>query len=49
MHIKYWVENLKGRQCSEDPGIGGTTLLKWILKETEWEGVGWIHLAQDKN
>jgi hypothetical protein len=30
----------------EDQGVGGWTILKWIL---EWDGMGWIYLAQDRD
>jgi hypothetical protein len=33
MHTKYWLESLKGRHCSEDPGVDGRTILKWILRK----------------
>jgi hypothetical protein len=25
------------------------TILKWILRETGWDGVDWIELAQDRD
>jgi type IV secretory pathway VirB6-like protein len=31
LHTKYWIESLKGRGNSEDLGIDGTTVLKWML------------------
>jgi hypothetical protein len=31
MHTKFWLENLKGRDHSEDVDVGGTILLEWIL------------------
>jgi len=34
-----WSRNLKGRDHSEDLGIDGRII--------GWEGVDWIHLAQD--
>jgi hypothetical protein len=36
------LENLKGR----DQGVDGRIILKWMLG---WEGVDWIHLAQDRD
>jgi hypothetical protein len=37
------LENLKGRDHSEDLGVGGR-ILEWIL-EIGWDGVDWLHLA----
>jgi hypothetical protein len=31
MRAKFWPENLKGRYHSEDPGVDGRIILKWIL------------------
>jgi hypothetical protein len=31
---------------SEDLGVDWRIILKWILKDTECEGVDWIHVAQ---
>jgi hypothetical protein len=31
MHTKFWPENLKERDPSEDLGIDGRTIFKWIL------------------
>jgi hypothetical protein len=30
MHTKLWVENVKGRDNSEDLGIDETVILEWI-------------------
>jgi hypothetical protein len=38
-----------GRDHSEDPGVDGKMILEWILREMGWEGVEWIHLAQDRD
>jgi hypothetical protein len=43
------LENLKGRDHLQDKGIDGKIILGWMdLRETGWEGVDWIHLAQDR-
>jgi hypothetical protein len=39
MHIKVWLENLKGRYHMQDLGIDGR-YIKIKLKETVWEKVG---------
>jgi hypothetical protein len=28
-----WLENLKGRDHSEDPGVDGRKILGWIFRE----------------
>jgi len=48
MHMKFWSENLKGRDHLEDLGIGERIILEWILKHMEWKGVDWMELSQDK-
>jgi hypothetical protein len=35
--------NTKGRDNSEDLGVDGN----FYLREIGWEGVDWMHLAQD--
>jgi hypothetical protein len=45
---KFWAENLKGRNHSEDLGIDGRNI-RMDLTGTEWEVVDWIHLAQDRD
>jgi hypothetical protein len=48
LHTVFWLENLKGTDHSENPCIDGRIILKWILGKW-WEGVDWMHLAQDRN
>jgi hypothetical protein len=40
-----WESQME-RDHWEDQGIGGWTILKWIL-EVEWDDMDWIDLAQD--
>jgi hypothetical protein len=48
MHnTKLWSENLKRRDHSEDLGVDGSNI-RIELKEIVWEGVDWIHVAQDR-
>jgi hypothetical protein len=42
-----WWGNGRERDRLEDLGIDGRILLKLILKIV-WEGVDWIHMAQDR-
>jgi hypothetical protein len=48
MHIGYWWEIQKERDHWEDQDVGGWTILKWIL-EIGWDGVDWVHVAQDRD
>jgi hypothetical protein len=47
MHIKLYSANLQGRDHVGDPRVDRKILLKWILRETGYQGVDCIHLAQD--
>jgi hypothetical protein len=49
MYIGYWWESEKERDHWEDQDVGRWTILKWILRETGWDGVDWIDLAQDRD
>jgi hypothetical protein len=45
MHIIVCVENLKGRDHSEDLGVDGRIILEWILGKyggEMWTGSIWI-------
>jgi hypothetical protein len=42
----FWLGNLKGGDHPEELGIDWMITLEWILGK-EWEGVDWMHLAQD--
>jgi hypothetical protein len=42
------VAKPEGRDHLEDPDIGGTIILKWMVEK--WDGgMDWIDLAQDRN
>jgi hypothetical protein len=41
------LENVKGRDHLENPGVDGKIILEWILREIGWEGSDWMHMAQD--
>jgi len=45
MHAVFWLENLMGRDHSEDLDIDGRIMLHGILGK----GVDWIHLAQNRD
>jgi hypothetical protein len=44
----FWLENLKVRDHLECVGLGEGNI-RMVLREAEWKGVDWIHLAQDRN
>jgi hypothetical protein len=33
MHKIFWLENLKGRNYSEDLGIDGKIIFEWLLRK----------------
>jgi len=33
MHTKFWLENLKGRDHSEDVGVDGSIILEWFSEK----------------
>jgi hypothetical protein len=45
---KFWSENRKDWDYSEDLGIDGRIILEWILQKG-WDGVDWMHVAQDRD
>jgi hypothetical protein len=47
MHTIFCLENLKERQLGR-PGRICKDNIRMDLREMEWEGVDWIHLAQDR-
>jgi hypothetical protein len=49
MHIGYWWESQKVRDHWEDLDLGGWTIIKMNLRETGWDGMDWIVLAQDRD
>jgi len=47
MHTVFWLENLKGRDHSEDLGMNGR-ILEWILEKfggNMWTGVIWLRIG----
>jgi hypothetical protein len=49
MHLGFWWGNLRERDQSEDLGIGGRIVLKWIFKALVWGDMDRIYVAQDKD
>jgi hypothetical protein len=48
MHTKFWYKSLKRRNRAENLGVAERKILKSMLKEIRWAGVGCIHLARGK-
>jgi len=50
LHVNFegfrW-EVLSGRVRLGEAGVDGNIILKWNYKETGWDSVDWIDLAQD--
>jgi hypothetical protein len=44
-----WLENLKGIDNFEELGKDGRIISDWILRETGWADVDWIHLTQERD
>jgi hypothetical protein len=49
MHIGYWWESQKERDCKEDQDVCGLTNIKVDLREIGWDDMNWIDLAQDRD
>jgi hypothetical protein len=47
MHIKFWSENLKGNDHSEDLAVDGRIILEWILGGNRWKNVNWMQPVRD--
>jgi len=43
------LESLKGRHHPEDLDVDGKIIFRMYLTEIGWEGVEWMHLAQDRD
>jgi hypothetical protein len=46
-NVKLRSEKPEGKACLGDLGVDIRIILKLILREIEFEGADWIHLAQD--
>jgi hypothetical protein len=49
MRTKFWSGNLRGRDKLGRPRHRWEDNIRVDLKEIGWEGVDWIHLAQDRD
>jgi hypothetical protein len=48
MHTKFGQKTLKGRDNSEDIGVGRRTILEWILGKQRgkvWTGFIWLRIG----
>jgi hypothetical protein len=48
MHVGYCWESRKEGDHWEDQDVGGCTIYRMDLRETGWDGMDWIYLAQDR-
>jgi hypothetical protein len=48
MHTKFLSENSKVRDFLEDVGRRWEDNIRMDLREIGWEGMNWMHLAQDR-
>jgi hypothetical protein len=52
MRTEFWLENLKGKDHSEDVGVEEGRIRSMDLRdlrEVGRKGLDWIHLAQDRD
>jgi hypothetical protein len=49
MHIGYWWDSQKGKRPLERPKRRWVDNIKIDLRETGWDGMDWIDLAQDRD
>jgi hypothetical protein len=48
MHTIFWLENVKGRDHSEDIGVDGRIILEWTLGKQGtkvWNGCIWLRIG----
>jgi len=48
VHTGFWWGNLRERDCLEDPGLDGRTILKWIFRKWSvgvWTGSIWFRIG----
>jgi hypothetical protein len=48
-HVGYWWESQKKRDHWEDRDVRGWTILKWIFRETGWDGMDCTDVTQDRD
>jgi hypothetical protein len=52
MHIGYWWGKPDGKYHWEDQGVGGWTILKWILEKQDrmiWIGLIWSRIGTSEH
>ena len=48
MYTGFWWGNLRERDHLDDPGIGGTVILRRIFRKWDGGSMDWINLAWDR-
>ena len=46
---RVWWGNLRERDHSEDPGVDGSIIIRWIFRKWDvgaWTGSGWLRLGR---
>jgi hypothetical protein len=50
IYVQFWLENLKGRNHSEDHVIDGRIILEWMLRKEDekmWTGCMWLRVGNN--
>jgi hypothetical protein len=45
----FWWEDLRERDHSEEIGVDGRIILRWVFRKVGCGSMDWIDLAQDRN
>ena len=48
MHTGFWWRNLREREHSEDPGVDGRIILRWIIRKWgvgAWARLTWLRIG----
>ena len=49
MHTEFWWVDVMERGHSEDLGVDERIILRWIFRNWDVGGIGWIELTQDRD
>ena len=48
MYTGFWWCNLREREFSEGPGVGGRIIFRWIFRKWDVGRIDWIKLTPDR-